>query len=198
MSCNTVNLYDNLEFCPGESTLPGITPEIYGCSKRHLTSFPKLPELTAASATMESIATLEGDFKCAADSGFHKISVLTAESGISVESQGSYPNISFKSTLTAMHPGTGPAASGYCRLLASDDMVFVVRDRSGKFRVIGSEIDNTTVTPKQDLGKSPTDSCGTTIEISATDRAPAPFYTGKLPLLGGSVIDCSTGEITAS
>ena len=47
-----------------------------------------------------------------------------------------------------------------------------------------------------DLGQAVTDACGTTLEISSTDLAPAPFYEGKLPLVGGLVLDCKTGEVT--
>lgn len=196
MDCNFPDLYENLELCPGETSLPGIVPEIYGCSKRQITNRPALPELTSDITDMGAIATLTGEFKCAADTGFHRIDILSPSSGVKVEAQGEWPNISFLSTLTAVHAGTGPEAAGYCRLASHDDMIYVVRQRSGRFRVIGSWIDNTKVSPSMDLGQAVTDACGTTLEISSTDLAPAPFYEGKLPLVGGLVLDCKTGEVT--
>lgn len=194
--CDFPDLYENLELCPGESSLPGIVPEIYGISKRSITKRPTLPDLTGDVSDLSSIATLTGNFEVAADTGFHKIDILSPSSGVKSEPQGEWPNISYLNTLTAVHAGTGPEATGYCRLASHDDMIFVVRQRSGNYRVIGSWLDNTKVSPSQDLGQAVTDSSGTTLEITATDRCPAPFYKGKLPLVGGKILNCATGEIT--
>lgn len=193
--CSSINIYESLKHCKGKPVVPGLRPEAYGIPKSSIMGWPKLPDIDSEGADMRKIATYDGDFKLAADTKFFKIDILTTASNITSASQGEFPNKSFVNTSTLKFAGVGEDATGFCRMANSDDLVYVVRQRDGKYRVLGNEAFETDTKPSQDSGMAVTDASGTTLEISATDYCPAPYYTGKLVTEDG-VIDCSTGEIT--
>lgn len=193
--CDVADLYDSLEFCPGETTLPGLRPEAYFISRHQILTYPKLPGVADENVSMSTLATYVGNFGLAADAVFHKMDILDSKSNNISSSQGEKPSKSFINTITLKYAGNNEAAAGFCRLANVDDLLFVVRQRSGEYRVIGNEMFSTDVKPSQDSGMQVTDESGTTIEASVTDVAPAPFYKGQLKTADG-VIDCATGEIS--
>lgn len=195
--CNTVDLYESLEFCKGKTVTPGIRPEIFAISKRRIVKFPALPEIDSENATMASIATYAGDFVLEADAVFFKIDALRPKSSLRSESQGDYPNITNLNTGTFYYAGLNAEAAGFCRMANADDLIYIVRQPDGAYRVLGNEQWETTTKVSQESGSTATDAAGTTIEASVTDCCPAPYYVGKLPTAAGT-IDCSTGEITTS
>ena len=194
--CASVDIYKSLEFCKGETVLPGIRPEVWFIKKSQILGWPPLDKPSDEGATMESIATYKGDFMLPADVVFRQLDVLTTASNVTSASQGDPPSKTFLNSSTLKHAGNSAAATGFCRMANSDDLVFVFRQRDGKFRVIGNESFETNVNPSQDSGMAVTDASGTQLEVSVTDVCPAPFYVGKLPTEKG-VIDCSTGKIAA-
>lgn len=195
--CNAVNLYDSLIHCKGETVLPGLRPEAYAIAKSQIVKWPTLAKPSDTSATMESIATYDGDFVLAADAKFFKIDILEAASNVTSASQGETPSKTFLNSSTLKYAGTNAKATGFCRMANSDDLVYILRQRDGSFRVLGNEMFDTNTNPSQDSGMAVTDASGTTLEITVTDVCPAPFYTGKLPIEDGE-LDCATGEVTAS
>lgn len=193
--CDIPSLYDSLDFCPGKTSMPGIRPKVYFIPKRLILEFPALPELDAEGLSMGAVAVLVGDFKLAADAKFMSLDALSTASNITSASQGEMPSKSFLNSCTLKHAGTGEDATGFCRLANIDDLVYIVQQRDGKYRVIGNDKVETDTKPSQDSGMAVTDASGTTLEISVSDICPSPFYTGKLPTADG-VLDCSTGKLT--
>ena len=196
LSCAAANLYESLVHCKGETVLPGIRPEVYAIPKSQIVSFPTLPKPSDENVTMEDIATYEGDFVLAADACFIRLSVITAASTVTSTSQGEPPSKTFINSATLTHESTGPKATGFCRMANSDDLVYVLRQRDGLFRVLGNDSFETDTKPSQDSGMNVTDASGTQLEVSVTDLSPAPYYKGKLKTDIGT-IDCSTGKIVA-
>lgn len=196
-NCSSVNLYESLNYCKGETTLPGLRPEAWGIPKSQIMKYPKLPKLTDEGVTMETLAVYDGDFVLAADAVFFKIDILDSASNRQSSSQGEFPSKTFINNATLKYAGNNEKATGFCRMANADDLLYIVRQRDGKFRVIGNEMFSTDTKPSQDSGMAVTDASGTTLEISVTDVCPAPFYVGKLKTADG-VIDCSTGEIEAA
>lgn len=197
MSCPTLDIYESLEHCLGDTVLPGLRPRAWGISKKLITKFPKLPAPSDEDATMAAIATLEGDFGIAADAAFFSIDILDIASNIKSESQGTVPSKTFLNTLTLKYAGNNAAATGFCRLANSDDLVYIIQQRDGSFRVLGNEKFRTDTKPSQDSGMEVTDASGTQFEITVTDVCPAPFYTGKFKTAEG-IMNCATGEIEAA
>lgn len=195
-NCASTNIYQDLEFCKGKTVLPGLRPEMYAIPKSAIVGYPTLPDIDSKDADMGKIATYDGDFVLDADAFFNKIDILTPSSSIKSESQGEKPSKTFINTLSCKYADVNEKATGFCRMANSDDLLYIVRQRDGRFRVIGNESFETETNPSQDSGMNVTDASGTTLEITVTDVCPAPYYVGKLKTRDG-VIDCATGKLLA-
>ena len=84
-------------------------------------------------------------------------------------------------------PGTEEEASGYIAEANNDEMVYLVPQRNGKYRVVGSEAFTPELTLAQDSGQAATDTNQTTITAEATDEYPAPFYVGTIETANGDI-----------
>lgn len=196
-NCTAVNIYESLVHCKGETVLPGLRPQAWWIPKSMIVKWPTLAKPSDEDATMESIATYKGDFTLAADAKFLSIDLLDTASNITSSSQGEKPSKTFLNSATIKYAGNNEAATGFARMANTDDGVYIVQQRDGKFRVIGNEMFETNTNPSQESGMSVTDASGTTLEISVTDICPAPFFTGKITTEDG-VLDCSTGKYEAA
>ena len=88
---------------------------------------------------------------------------------------------------TLLHPGTGEAATGFSRQANNDDMVYIVQQKDGKFRVLGNDMYLNDTTFDQKLGGAATDEMGTTFTVSVTDVCPAPYYIGEIVTADGII-----------
>lgn len=196
MNCPTIDIYESLEHCLGDTVLPGLLQKAWGIPKKNITKWPKLPAPSDADATMSSIATYVEDLGLAADTAFFAIDILDTASNVKSESQGTFPYKTFLNTLILKYAGNNAAAAGFCRLANADDLVYIVQMRDGSFRVLGNKKFRTDTKPSQDSGMEVTDASGTQFEITVTDVCPAPFYTGKFKTAEG-IMNCATGEYEA-
>lgn len=184
----------NLKRCPGVASPAGIFPRAYCVAKADIVKWPTLPPNTGTEAS----ATYVGDFVLAADKHWSVIDLIAEESPVTSEAQGkSYSQTSLNKA-TLKYPGTDKAATAFARTANAADLVYLVRDKLGNYRVIGSEAYNTLTKVGQALGGAATDDSGTTIEIEVTDIMPAPFYEGKIDTeegdLGGDGASTEGGE----
>lgn len=192
-SCtNTNNLYDNVDFCPGETSLPGVRDHFYFVRKKDIVSWPKLPLNSAEK--LEEVAVYTGNFKLAADIKFNRVDLVPSESEPKSEQAGSYGSYHFTNSITLVLPGTAQKVTGLITELNNDNVVILVPQRDGQVRVFGSEAFNVEIKPSQAWGKGSSDSNTTTIEVSCEDRAATPFYPGDIDTNDG-VINGATDEL---
>lgn len=189
--CTINNIYDDLKFCKGKTVLPGLRPKVYFIPKEQIAKWPKLPEVDAEGATMESIGSYDGDFTFNADAVAKRIDILTPASNVTSASQGEKPSKTFLNSSTLKYADNNAKAVGFARLANADDFVYFIQQRDGKWRVLGNEMYETNTNPSQDSGMAETDASGTTLEISVTDVCPAPYFTGKI-LTSDGTLDCAT------
>lgn len=185
--CQSADLYNSLNWCKGTTVLPGIRTRVYFAKKSNIVKWPKLPDAVVEGKTMGALATYAGDFVLAADKTWNHLDVLTAESPVSSESQGDMPARSFLNKVTLKHAGVEEEATGFARQANADDLVYLVQQRNGKFRVVGNEMFETDTKPGQELGATNTDKAGTTLAVEVTDVCPAPFYPGKIETEDGDL-----------
>ena len=184
--CDSVDLYSSLDFCEGQTVLPGIRKKVYFQKKSNIVKWPTLPKLEEGT-TMAALATYAGDFTLVADKKWLTLMNMDSKSDVNCETQGEKPSVTHLNKATIVHPGTEEEAAGFCRQAAADDLVFLVQQRNGKFRVLGSQEFETLVKPTTALGQGVTGTAGTTLEIEATDVCPAPFYPGKIETEDGDI-----------
>ena len=186
--------FDSLRFCAGTRVIPGIRSAVYYIAKQDILAWPTLPEPTDTAATLTSLATYKGDFTLRADKKWKRIDLTTNKGNVEWETQGERPSCTFLNKLTASHPGTAAEAAGFCRIAQNADLIFLVQQRDGRFRVLGNEMFETVVKPKGSLGEGTSTNASTDIEIEATDICPAPFYTGKIATSDDGDISGETGK----
>lgn len=177
--------------------LPGIKAAVYFIPKRDIVTWPTLPALGDAE-NMAALATYSGNFVLASDKKWLTIQSLSTKSSVTTETQGEYPSVTALNKITLKHPGTDEEAAGFCRQAMADDLVFLVQQRNGKFRVIGSEQFESTTKPSQALGEGNTGEAGTTLEVEATDVCPAPFYPGNIETASGTISGENGSKVTQS
>ena len=177
------SIYADVNFCPGQKSLPGVRGKLYGISKRDIVKWPTIGD--NAPKDLASVAKYTGDFTLASDKKWHVIALIPNESELSVESQGTYGSKTFKCTGTAVAPGTEEEITGYIAQANNDEMVYLFIQRNGKARMLGSEAFTPELSLSQSTGKAATDTNSTTIQVVVDDEFPAPFYPGKIEAADG-------------
>lgn len=180
-SCTGLNnLYDNIDFCPGEISLPGVRDHFYFIRKKDIVTWPTLPLNSAAD--LEHVAVYTGNFVLAADAKWKRAALVPNESEPKSEQVGNYGSRCFTNSISLVLPGTGKKVTGFITELNNDDVVILVPQRDGQVRIFGSASFNVEVKPSQAWGKGSGDSNTTTVEVSCEDRAATPFYPGTIEL----------------
>ncbi len=190
-TCNTAGLYASLEYCKGESMVPGVKTKVYAIAKASIAKWPTLPAVSdiAEGGDISKAATYTGDFTLAADKKWVYIDTLDNTGEITWETQGDKPCRTFLNKFTISHPRIDGTAAAFQRMALSDDLVYLVQQRDGKFRVLGNDMFDTDTKPKGSSGKEATSAgdMGSQFEIEVTDVCPAPFYPGKIETEDGDI-----------
>jgi len=177
--------YDNLDWTVGVDNMPGIYPDVYFIRKSNISAWPTLND---SPSTAAELAKYVGDFTLADTETWKKLYADVDKSPVNSEAQGEKFSRSYMNTCTVKYPGTKTEAIAFARAAANDDLVFLIREKStGNWRVVGNEIFQCDVSISQNIGGSPTDDRGTTIEISVTDKMPPPIYEGAIETDEGDV-----------
>lgn len=196
--CATGAPFDSLRFCAGNRVIPGIRPAVYYIEKQAILKWPMLPTPQSDGVTLAKLATYDGNFTLQADKKWKRIDLSTNKGNVEWETQGERPSCTFLNKLTASHPGTAEEAAGFCSLSQNADLVFLVQQRDGKFRVLGNEMFETIVKPKGSLGEGTSTNASTDIEIEATDIVPAPFYPGEIDTEDDGKISGKDGKLVVA
>ena len=190
-TCEHSSIYDSLAFCAGETVLPGVRNKVWVSPKKNIVGWPVLPK--TVSASMRERAIYQGDFVMASDAVFKRIDLSLNKGAINYETQGEKPSRTILNKGSFKHPYNDEDAAAFAAQAIADDLVFVVQQRDGKYRVLGNEMFETDVKVSGGTGEGTTGEVGTTIEVEVSDLCPAPFYVGMLVTEDGE-IDCSGSE----
>lgn len=174
----------SLHWCEGKPVLPGIRRRIYYTAKSNISKWPKLPVDEYGRPTS---AVLQGSFEMVADKVFHYIDVQINNSGLVSEAQGEKPSQTQINRITAVHPAVDEQASMASAYFNNNDIVALVQDMDGKYRMVGNEKWQSKATVAQDNGQGATGTASTTITIEHTDLIPAPFYEGEIVTEDGTI-----------
>lgn len=170
--------YGNLDWVEGGVNLPGIRPVLYYIPKAHIVAFPTMAE---------DAVVYVGNFTLVAEKKFKRINCIDVKSPVTSEGQGEIRCKSFLNKATIVTALTDETATAHAKKANNDDLVYIIQEKTGKYRVLGNEMFSTNTTVKQNLGGAATDEKGTTIEIEVADGSPAPFYTGVIPTDDGDI-----------
>lgn len=181
-----------IDWCEGTPEIGGVSREVYYACISDIVDEAKIPVDKKGRPTS---ATLQGEYKFAADCVAQRIDILPEKSKFSSDPQGEYPSQSQLDKLNLYHPSIGPVATAACCYINNAPCIFWFKDSQGRWRVVGSKRFPIKNTVTQDGGEGPTGSPSTVINVESTNIVSAPYYTGKLLTVDGE-IDCSTDTVT--
>lgn len=177
-------LYDNIDFCIGDKSLPGTRNHCYYVPRRDIKTFPR--PAGSSAAKMEDVAVIKSNIELYADKKWLRIALVPNESEPTADSQGSYGSKTVLNKIKLVLPGTGKKVTGFISELNDDDVVFLVPMADGKCRLFGNPLYQAEVVVGQAFGKAATDANTTTVEVSVTDEFAAPFYEGDFETSDGT------------
>lgn len=167
------DIYASLDFCPGETTLPGMRKNVYFTRRAYITKWPKVNKATGV---------FDGDFELAAEKYWKRIQVVVNSSKFTAASQGTYPNKTFRQHLEMMHPVLDGVYAAFQTSANNDDLIYLVQESSGHFKALGCEQYPTDTSFSDDSGQNATDAVGSTITAECDAPHTLLIYTGKIML----------------
>ena len=179
-------LYEDIDFCLGDKSLPGTRNHAYYVPRRDIKTFPR--PAGASAEKMEDICVIKSNIELYADKAWKRIALVPNESEPTADGQGSYGSKTILNKITLVLPGTGKKNSGLISNLNNDDVVFLIPMADGKCRLFGSPLYQAEIAVSQAYGKTATDANTTTVEVSVTDEFAAPFYEGEFTTSEGTFL----------
>lgn len=173
---------EDLTQCVNDELAAGTSEtEVYVAVSEHVDTFPSLPALGTASASLESLAKITADITFIAGKGFFKLHAQTETGEVKDDLVGNKGNKKVKSMYEFFLTNTSPKNIGFIRQYKNVPLIFVVKEKTGRFRLIGSKtipvyFDEASGT----TGKGPEDDNGWQISVSATSSSPSPIYEGNI------------------
>ena len=188
-------LYDDVDFCMGDKSLPGTRNHAYYAPRRDILTFPR--PLGSSAQSMEEFAVIKDNFVMVADKKWHRIDLVPNESEPTSQNQGSYGSKTFQNHIQLVLPGTKKKNTGLISELNNDDVIFLVPMADGKCRLFGSPSYQAELSLSQAFGKGAADANTTTIDLNVTDEFATPFYEGTFETSAGT-FSGATDELVTS
>lgn len=180
-------LYEDISFCTGNRSLPGVRNHGYFMRRKDIKKFP-IPVGPVENGKMEDVAVIKENFQYFADAKWKRFDLVPNESEPTTEGQGSYGSKTILNKIVLVLPGTGKMVSGFISQLINDDVVFLIPMADGRCRLFGNPNYQTEISVSQSFGKTATDANTTTIEVAVTDEYAAPFYEGEFETTDGTYL----------
>ena len=174
--------YADMKWAGGKLNLPGLKKDLYAISTDFIVKWPKITE--SDDPVIDS--TYQGSFELTEGAVWTKISVIQRKNSLSSEPQGEKESTTVLNKLAVKHAGTDEQAVSFQKKANRDNLVYIVQDMAGKFRVVGSDMYETTTKVSLNLGSDATSEKATSIEVEAVDSC-LPFYVGSIITADGDV-----------
>lgn len=174
---------ENLDYCVNEELDSGVSEsELFFAPAQHIDVMPSLLPLGDPTKTLEELMTISSDITFPEGKGFNKINILPDTGEIKDEPVGDKGNKKIKSSFDFFLPNNSPRNLGFIRQYKNVGMVFIIGEKSGRKRILGSKLAPAYLSDgPATSGKGPEDNVGIQITIDQTSSAPAPVYTGNVP-----------------
>ena len=145
---------------------------------------------------MEKLATLNGEFVLKADKKWKRIDLIDSKGQMEADLTGEYPSKLYENKATLTIPELRRTPPAFANWQLKITLCFLIVQRNGKYRLLGSEMYDTEVKPKLSTGEGYSGG-GTVIEITSRDISPAPFYAGKVEVDEGNISGANDEVTTA-
>lgn len=182
MKCTSI--LKSIPWCEGKPVKPGIRRRCFFVAKADVVTYPTLERDELGRPTS---ATYKENFTLAEGKKFLVIDHLPEKAEPKSDPQGEFPSQTFNNQLTLVCPDVGPEATAAITPFLNTEVIVIVEDMYGRFRVFGNEDWGARVAPSQALGQGATGTSATTLAITASDECSMPFYEGEIPTEDGTI-----------
>lgn len=181
MACTDVIPLENLDFCATDEVAAGVSEVgVYGAAISDFETIEKPADL-ATGTDLASLATIAAAHVFKEGRGFHRIAINPDSGMVEIAQVGEKGSLSFQNTLTGALQGTSARTAGYLRKYKNTPMIFVVKEKNGDVKQIGSELSPAYLSETTGTsGSKPGDVKSTTVKFSDTQNHPAPEYAGTI------------------
>jgi hypothetical protein len=181
MNCFDEVHVENVNHCPNDESVGGISVDLFYIPKDHIDAFT-LPVVTAATKYAERITLAANAITTKADKGWKKISIMVDENELSNTLVGNKGNKKPKVELDAMIPNFKKENIGFMDAHKNTPLILAVVDSTGQKWVIGTTNAPAFLeTSDAKTGKKYDDNSGITVKISANTKLYA--YEGDIVVL---------------
>lgn len=177
-------LAKSLSWCSGTRVTPGIRRRSYWIPVDHIAKFATL---TVDEQGNPTSPVYKGNFELVEGANWLCIDHLVEKAEFTSTTQGTLPSATFQVVAKLVHPGIGEEAAAATAGIINVEMIGLVEDMQGRFRVIGSRNYPATATVERAHGAGATGEAGTTITITGSDIVDAPFYEGEIQTEEGTI-----------
>lgn len=178
------SILKGMPWCQGTPVLPGVRRRAYFVAADDVAKWPDFERDDLGRPTS---SVYKGGFVLAEGVKFLVIDHLADKAEPKSDPQGEFPSQTFNNQLSIVHPEVGPDATTAITPFLNTEVVVLIEDMYGRFRVFGSKRWPAKVSPSQALGQGATGTSSTTLAITAADEVSMPFYEGPIPTEDGTI-----------
>lgn len=160
----------------------GIGEKFYWALAADVLTWPTIADLSTASDYTEA-GKLTGNFAMKTGKKFFEGYSTLDTGGLDSKMQGGLDCHSYKNEFSISQPGMKNKLIGFMRATQNEDLVFIVPDAEGLYRVVGSQ--QFPAKPEKGegtSGKTAADNKKADLGFFAYSNGPAPVYAGTIPL----------------
>ena len=174
----------NMDWCQGKPVLPGVRRRAFVIAADDILIWPDFARDELGRPTD---AVRKGSFSLAEGAKFNVIDHLADKAEPKSDPQGEFPSQTFNNQTTLVHPEVGPEATAAITPFLNTEVVVIIEDMYGRFRLFGSKNWPAKISPAQALGQGATGTSSTTLTVTAADEVSMPFYEGEIPTEDGII-----------
>lgn len=174
----------NMPWCQGTPVLPGVRRRAYIVAADDVSVWP---DFSRDELGRPTTAVRAGDLVLAEGVKFLVIDHLADKAEAKSDPQGEFPSQTFNNQLTLVHPEVGPEATAAITPFLNTEVLVLIEDMYGRYRLFGSKNWPAKIAPSQALGAGATGTSSTTLTVTATDEVSMPFYEGEIPTADGTI-----------
>ena len=173
---------EDLDHCINEELVSGVSEtQIHYALAAHIDSFPALPALGNSETALGDYATIATDITFPIGKGFNVLHIQSNTGEVKDELVGEKGNKKVKSMFSFFLPNNHARNLGAMRQLKNAGLVFIITEKSGRQRVLGSKLVPAYISEAAGTsGKADEDNVGFEITVDVVSSAPAPVYSGNI------------------
>ena len=175
---------EDMDHCANDELASGISEtQIFYAPAAHVDVFPELAALGDATKPLADYATISSDITFLTGNGFNVLHIQAETGEVTDEPVGNKGNKKIKSAFSFFLPNTHARNLGFVRQFKNVGMVFVIKEKSKRLRLLGSkDIPAYISEGSGTTGKGSEDDSGFELTVDVTTSSPAPVYTGVVTL----------------